>query len=185
MPKKERSELVAGVFVIGAVVTLLGVVLWLGAADVFRPSKSKAVFYLAESAGSVGLEVGSFVKVNDDAVGQIKKIRYVPADRRTLYFAKLERANLEVYADGKARVSTGLVGIASLVISDRGSKDAGPADENNPVEISGGLDRVMENIAAAAADIPKITATSGLKWTAVEKVPYSQSSPSPSSTSGP
>lgn len=155
MPRKRHSELVAGVFVVVALVLGLGVVFWLGAADVFKPSKSRAVFFVAESAGSVGLHEGSFVRVNDDAVGKITEIRYVPAEARTLYVAQIERGDIAIRADGKAHVVAGLVGATSLVISYCGSDDKPAADEDHPVEISGGLDRAMSDIAAAAEIIKR------------------------------
>ncbi|MBL7132680.1 MAG: hypothetical protein ISS78_01150 [Phycisphaerae bacterium] len=153
MPAKPHSELKAGFFVIVSFAVLLAVVLWLGAADIFKPVPHEAVFFVSESAGSVGLKVGSVVQVNDTACGKIVDIRFSPAEGRTLYFAEINRPDIEIHSDGKAMVPGGLVGDMPLVITSRGTPGKPPADENNPIEISGLLQRTMSNIEAMSEQI--------------------------------
>ncbi len=155
MPAKPHSELKAGIFVIVSLAVLLIVVLWLGAADIFKPVPHKAVFFVKESAGSVGLKVGSVVQVNDTACGKIVDIRFNPAEGaegRTLYFAEINRPDIKIYSDGKAMVPGGLVGDMPLVITSRG-KSGTPADKNHPIEISGLLSRTMSNIEAMSQQV--------------------------------
>ena len=71
MPRKQRSDLSAGIFVIVSLVAILGIVLWLGAAEVFKPKRQQAFFYVKEGGPSGGLGVGSFVEF---AGGQIGKV---------------------------------------------------------------------------------------------------------------
>ena len=91
MPKKTHNELLAGVFVVLALAALMGVVLWLGATDMFKQMHQRAAFYVEESQGSVGLERGNAVLVNDRVVGKIGDIR-PGGNGRTLYFADIEAA---------------------------------------------------------------------------------------------
>ena len=150
MPKKTHSELTAGLFVIFGVAALLAVVIWLGASDAFRTSEGQAVFFAKESAGSLGLFADSKVWINDREIGTISEIRRDPANKRTLYIVELLKADERIYSNARARVASGLVGGATLVIVDRGSDANAPADENHPVQIAGGLDEAMADISAAA-----------------------------------
>ena len=153
MPAKPHSELKAGIFVIVSLAVLLAVVLWLGAADVFKPVPHKAVFFIKESSGSVGLKIGSRIQVNDMACGKIVGIRFSPAEGRTLYFAEINRPDIEIRSDGKAMVPGGLVGDMPLVITSRGTPGKPLADENHPIEISGLLQRTMSNIEAMSQQV--------------------------------
>jgi len=156
MPAKHHSELKAGIFVVVTFTVLLAVVLWLGAADLFKPVPHTAVFFVKESSGSVGLKVGSLVKINDNEVGKIVDIRYQPSQGRTLYFAEIHNPQVRIYADGRARVPGGLVGDMPLVIISRGSPDKPPADEKHPVEISGILQRTLSNIQALSEQLKQM-----------------------------
>ncbi len=147
MPKKHRNEVTAGIFVLLSLVVLVGVVFWLGAAEVFKPTGQRVVFYAPEEAGSLGLLEGGFIQINDANIGKIKEIRYEPAARRTLYLVETNRPDITIHADGQAHVAAGLVGGGKLVVSSRGSADQPLADMDHPVEITGGLDRTMANLA--------------------------------------
>ncbi len=153
MPAKPHSELKAGLFVIVSFVVLMAVVLWLGAADIFKPVPHEAVFFVSESAGSVGLKVGSVVQVNDTACGKIVDIRFSPAKGKTLYFAEINRPDIKIHSDGKAMVPGGLVGDMPLVITSRGTPSKPPADEDHPIEIAGLLSKTMSNIEAMSQQI--------------------------------
>jgi len=150
MPKKQRSEVTAGIFVILALVVLLGVVFWLGASEIFKPTGQRVVFYASEDAGSLGLLEGGFIQINDANIGKIKAIRYDPATRRTLYLAETDCPEIAIHADGKAHVAAGLVGGGKLVISDRGSEDQPLADMDHPIAITGGLDRAIASLSDSA-----------------------------------
>jgi len=156
MARRQQNELVAGIFVIVSMVVLVGVIVWLGGSSIFTPAKQTAVFYRDELAGSCGLAVGSFVKIGDDQVGQISVIRFQPDHSRTFYFAEIDRGDFQVYADGAARVAAALVGGAELVITSRGGEGEIPADEANPIRISGGLDQAMADLSSAAEKISQV-----------------------------
>jgi len=74
MPRKQRSELTAGLFTVGALVLLIGVVFWLGAADVFKPRGQKTYFYVDQSSGRLALKSGGQVLINDVVVGKITDV---------------------------------------------------------------------------------------------------------------
>jgi phospholipid/cholesterol/gamma-HCH transport system substrate-binding protein len=150
MPKKERNELAAGVFVVIVVVVTVGVVLWLGAANVFRPARQRAFFSVSESAGSVGLGEGSNVEIAGKEVGKIVEVRLQPDKERALYIAEIHRDDVRIYANAEARVAQGLVGESTLIVINRGSEDEGLADEDNPVALGGGLGQAMADLADTA-----------------------------------
>jgi len=155
MARQRHSELAAGIFVIAALGILIGVIIWLGGADIFRPARQKAIFFAEEKAGSIGLLEGGFVLLGDDQVGKISTIRFDPDSGRTFYTAEIDRADIEIHSDGKAQVAAGLIGGSRLVIVDRGTKDAPLAGSDNPIEISGGLAQAMANLSAALENVTK------------------------------
>jgi ABC-type transporter Mla subunit MlaD len=157
MPRKQHNELVAGLFVTVTLVAMVGVVVWLGAADLLHPKAGQAVFCVKESAGSLGLKAGNAVQVTDQVIGKISDIRLAPDRQITLYVAKLDRGDLKVYSNGKATVAANLVGDRQLVITSRGTADYPLADAEHPVEISGGLDQAMAAIATAAENLKGIS----------------------------
>jgi ABC-type transporter Mla subunit MlaD len=153
MPKKKRSELAAGVFVLVALVTLLGVILWLGAADIFRSAQQEASFWVHESEGGLGLEAGNPVKINDAVVGKITAIRFDADSGRTYYDARIDDPDIKIYDNGKAYPSVPFVGKGWLVISDRGSEaeKAKLCSADNPLELCkggfmGSLEATGENL---------------------------------------
>jgi len=138
MPRKKRSELAAGIFVVGALAATLGVVLWIGAADLFRPAGQKAVFYAEEAGGSYGLEVGNFVQVGDDPVGKLAEVRFDPTAGRTYYVAVIERPDIHIYADGNAVAAAGFIGGARLIVTSRGSDNKPLAGWKDPIRLGRG-----------------------------------------------
>ncbi len=147
MPRKKINELSAGIFVSIALIALLGTVLWLGAADVFKPTKQRALFYFNEGDTSGGLKQGSFVTIGGDTIGKITKSEFVPEDGRTYYLAEIERADVKIHSDGVAKLEAALVGGANLSVT-RGSQDKPLADSHeHAIRIVGGA---MDNIAQAA-----------------------------------
>jgi len=159
MARKKRSELTAGIFVILGLVVLIGMVVWLGGSGLLRPAKQVAVLFRKESAGGCGLVVGSFVKIGDDQVGKISRIRFEPTKSRTFYYAEIERGDFKVHGDGSARVTSGLVGGAELGIVSRGSEQAPLADEDNPIEIAGGLNEAIAQLSSAAGKLSEAVKT--------------------------
>ncbi len=159
MPAKKHNELIAGLFVLAALAALVGILMWLGAGSMFAKPAGQSVFFADVGSGSVGLIVGSEVKINDEKIGNISRIEYRPDRKRTLYFVDVWNPTRMVHADGKAMVPTALVGSPPLVVTDRGSDSAPLADENHPVEVKGLLDRAMSNIEAATNDVRKMAGT--------------------------
>ena len=146
MPRKQRNELKAGIFVVATLCVLLGVVFWLGASSIFERSTGQAVFYVKNDAGPVGLKEDFEVMVNDVEVGKIAEVRSDFAQNRTLYIVKFHQKGVEVHSDGKAQVSAGLLGQGALAIVSFGSKDKPLADEDHPIRISGGIEEILDNM---------------------------------------
>lgn len=146
MPRKRKNELVAGLFVIVCVALGMGLVVWLGGADWFRPQAQIAYFWADLSRGAHQLEVGGQVKAGDVVVGKIISIELDLATKKVLYAVKIQREDMEIHEDGKAMVSAALVGGANLVILDKGTPGENLADRDNPVEIAKG---VIETVSAA------------------------------------
>jgi len=133
MPRKQRSELTAGVFTIAALAILIGVIFWLGAADIFKPKGQRAYFFATRDRGRLGLQVGGYVLVNDVEVGKIASIERDAAEGKTYYVVQLQTDDLKVYSNGKAKVAAALVGGANLVIIDPGALRA-PETTTAPAE---------------------------------------------------
>ena len=169
MASKKRNEVTAGIFVFASIAVLLGVVLWLGAAEWFKPTRQQAFFFARESAGKFDLGKGSFVKINDAEVGKIEEVRRAPELGGTLYVARIEQEDVKVYADGKATVVAGLVGGADLVITSRGTEAKGLADKDGAIEIAGGLGQAMGDIATAAEKLREIAETMAQEFDAENK----------------
>jgi len=155
MARKQHSELVAGTFVILALVVVVGVIIWVGGAGIFKQATQQAVFFRNEADGGSGLMVGSIVQVGDDRVGQISAIHFDPASGRTYYSAALERGDFKIHADAKARVASGLVGGSQLTILSLGTDRAPLADKDNAIEIAGGLDQAMADLGSAISKLSR------------------------------
>ncbi len=146
MPRKKRNELTAGLFVVAAIVLLLGVILWLGASGLLKTRGQLVSFYTPVSSGSLGLKEGDMVTIGDAKVGQIVSVEY--KDDKCNYQARLERDDIHIKSDGQALVASPPVGSAKIVITAIGKSDT-PADEEHPIMISGGLDKAIADISQA------------------------------------
>ncbi len=159
MPRKQRSELKAGIFVIAAMAILFGVILWLGASNIFHTCTGRAVFYADNTGGPLGLSPDFAVKINDVQVGKIASVTIDEEKKRTLYVVDFDKKGLKMYSDGKAKVSTGLIGDGFLVITSIGSSDKPLADDEHPILISGGLTEVMDNFTVISKNLKDISIT--------------------------
>ncbi|MBN1554477.1 MAG: hypothetical protein JXA11_07010 [Phycisphaerae bacterium] len=139
MPRKQRNELKAGIFVIASVVLLLAVILWIGASDLFTSVAAEAVFYSNISEGSLGLIDGGDVLLGDLKIGKIVSIEPDEQNKRILYHVNIEDPRYTIYADGTAIISSVLLGTAPLSVTDLGHKEKGPADEAHAIHIGGGV----------------------------------------------
>ena len=115
MARKQRSELAAGIFTILATVLLVGVVFWLGVADIFKPTAQEAWFYVELNEGGQGLKPGAQVKITDVEVGKIADVRLDLKSGRTFYVAELFDKQTKIYSDAKASVKTALVGGGAIL----------------------------------------------------------------------
>lgn len=138
MAKRKHSELAAGAFVLIALAAGVGVLIWLGAADVLLQRGQRVVFFVPQEQGKLGLEIGSIVKVNDAPVGRIRAIRFDPGSVRTLYETRLERTDIRVHADARAEAVVEFIGGASVILADFGTDKAPLAGESNPVPLTEG-----------------------------------------------
>lgn len=145
MPGKSKSEFTAGIFVVTLLVVAMGVVLWLGAADVLRSGGQLVSFYVPQHAGPVGISEGAKVKYGDADIGRIVDVAEQTDKGRCIYRARIDRRDIIVRSDGKAMVTTKAIGSAELVILAFGESDA-LADDDNPILLSGGLDQAMTNL---------------------------------------
>ncbi|MCD6303694.1 MAG: hypothetical protein J7M21_01885 [Planctomycetes bacterium] len=163
MPKNEHSELAAGLFVVGGIVVGLGVVLWLGAADVLKARGQLLAFSTAMSDGALDVAEGADVTLGDGRIGRIMKIEAVPAADgnagRCLYIARLERTDITVRTDAEAVVDAPPVGQAKVVLLSLGTSGP-PADRDHPVKLSGGgLGKAMSKLNTL---VDTLNATAGM-----------------------
>jgi len=156
MAKKKRSEFAAGLFSLIALAALVGIVLWLGASELFSPAHQQAFFYAELGDGSKGLSVGNSVLINDLPVGRIVDIRPAFDRGQTLYEAKIDVPGVEIHKDAKATVAFGLVGDSRLIVTSRGSDEEPLANAENAVHITGGLDAAMGQLSNAVERIDAI-----------------------------
>jgi len=157
MPRKKRSELTAGLFVVAGIAVLLGVVLWLGAADVLKAHGQLVSFYVPMSAGSVGIIEGAELTLGDGRIGRVVEIVPDPCAARCLYHARLERTDLLVRSDANAIVVSPAVGQAKIVLMSAGDAN-GPADDTDPVRLTGGLDQAMQHVSRLAENLVETSA---------------------------
>ncbi len=157
MPRKKRSELKAGIFIILCLALAVGVVMWLGASDYFRSKGQVVSFYVQQGDGPTVLTVGNPVTYGDAQIGMINDVVADPATGRCIYHARIDRKDLHIFSDGKATVISAMLGGSKLVVLNSGTQGAGMADDQKPIKISGGLDRAMGDIAATAENIRVIS----------------------------
>ncbi|MBS3821284.1 MAG: hypothetical protein GVY16_07165 [Planctomycetes bacterium] len=146
MPRKEHNELKAGIFVIAAAAILLGVIVWVGAADWFQQSAGEAYLYIDAETGPVGLQPNYPVKWGDIEIGTIREMRADVATGRTIYIVVFHDPMFKMHADGKAKVAAGLLGGASIAIQSLGTDEAPPANVEHPVKLEAGLSGTFDKI---------------------------------------
>ncbi|MFP4052570.1 MAG: MlaD family protein [Phycisphaerae bacterium] len=156
MPKKAASEVAVGLFVVIALGLGVGIILWLGVAEVFAPDGQVLTLYAPQDTGPMGLKPGYDVNFGDEKIGKVTRISVDPEKRRTLYTVQLLRTDLKVRADGQAAVDSPPLGMPKLVIYDLGTSDT-LADEQNPIRLRpGGLTQAMSDLASITAQLKQI-----------------------------
>ncbi len=159
MPKKTHDEIKAGIFIILTIAILVAIILWLGVADVLRRSGQVVAFYIPADSLGAGVQEGSAVTIGGKRIGQVTKVVYEADQGRTLYIARLQQRDIHVYADGVATAVSGLVGGAEVAIVDAGSSDQPLAGIDNPIQISGGIQKAISDLAATLEMIRVTTET--------------------------
>jgi ABC-type transporter Mla subunit MlaD len=154
MPRKRYSELTAGLFVLAGLTVGAGVVLWLGAADMFRTRGQEVVFRVNQATGSVGVLEGTLVTLGDAEIGRVLRVEARPAESACLYYAQLERTDIAIRSDADAVVVSPPIGQAKIVLLYAGVSDQ-LADAGHPVALYGGLDQVMTRINVMAENFEK------------------------------
>ena len=133
MARRQRNELATGLFVIIGIAAGVGVLIWLGAAEVFTRWGQNVVFAAEHRQGNLGLEVGSIIKVGDAPIGKVEKITIDLAGRRVLYHARLSRRDINIHSDAHAIAVSEFIGGASIVVKSFGSDKSPLADDAHPV----------------------------------------------------
>lgn len=190
MAQKKRNELAAGLFVILSLGLVLGMVLWLGASKYFQNVHGRAVFYAYADAGRLGISSGGDVYVGDMKIGTVSTItdqvvsppttfankreraswpkntqgQFAPR-RRTLYHVTITESGYDVFANADAGVSAGLLGGSSMKITFLGTSEAGPANEQSPIHLGGGLPQALDTLAAQFDENNPDSLLSGVKQT--------------------
>jgi ABC-type transporter Mla subunit MlaD len=156
MPKRQHSELAAGAFVVAGLAALLGVVLWLGAADMFRTRGQLVTFYVPQIGGSVGIIPGAELTCGDGRVGRVVDVQPEPGVGKCFYHARMERSDVTVKQDARAEVVSPPIGQAKIVLLDLG-KVGKPSDDQHPIRLTGGLDQAMRHIGTFTDNVEVIT----------------------------
>ena len=133
MARRQRNELATGLFVIIGLAAGVGVLIWLGAAEVFTRWGQNVVFAAEHRQGNLGLEVGSIIKVGDAPIGKVEKITIDLAGNRVLYHARLSRRDINIHSDAYAIAVSEFIGGASIVVKSFGSDKSPLADDTHPV----------------------------------------------------
>ncbi|MBL7220737.1 MAG: MCE family protein [Phycisphaerae bacterium] len=160
MARKQRSELTAGIFTILATILLVGVVFWLGAADIFKPAAREAWFYVELDKGEQGLKPGAQVKITDVEVGKIDEVRLDLKSGRTFYIVKLFDKDTKVCSDAVARVKAALVGGGAILqILDCG-KGGQMSGKDHPVKIQpGDIDKMLSQFESLGGQVSGLLKT--------------------------
>ncbi len=133
MPRERMDELKAGIFVVVALCATAGVLVWLGAADVFAKHGQRVFFKVSMDRGNLGVAVGSPLKINDATIGKVNAIRFDPATGQTLYDAILDRKDIAIHADAIAVAESEFVGETSVLIQSLGKASSPLADREHAV----------------------------------------------------
>jgi len=134
MAKKERNEVKAGIFVLAALAVTVGVLIWLGAADLFAPAAQEPYFFGPAAMGNLELQEGSELFYGSKKIGRVTAV--VPLwGRGCLYRARIEEPDVTLHADAQAEVSHPFIGPVSLVIKDFGDEAAPAASAADPIRL--------------------------------------------------
>jgi ABC-type transporter Mla subunit MlaD len=160
MPRKKSNEFLAGLLSVAGVAVIVGIVLWLGVADLFSTTHQQAVFFRPEGGGSSGLGIGSPVVVNDAEVGKIQSIRYAPESGGSFYTARILREDLRLRRGAEARVVTDFLGNAVVVIYDRGDPEGPLASRDEPIELGlGGMGAILAELGGMTGQLQQMMTT--------------------------
>jgi ABC-type transporter Mla subunit MlaD len=129
MAKKQRNEVMAGLLTLCTIGLLLGVILWMGAAEWFRTTGQQVVFFAPTEAGMLGIEPGAGVQINDARVGKVVDVEYSPQAGGTWYVCELFRKDVAVTSQAVAEVVAPFIGQPAIVVSDTGAE----ADADAPL----------------------------------------------------
>jgi ABC-type transporter Mla subunit MlaD len=159
MPKAKHNELLAGLFVVVALALGVGIVLWMGLADVFTTVREVSFYIDVPQAGSVGLRKGAEVDYGDVKVGSVVDIDYDLDRQRCIYRVRLERTDLALHADARARAEAPFIGNVRLKIVSLGSAPAPLASADQPIRLeAGGIGAAMTDLAAATRELSGVAA---------------------------
>lgn len=143
MAKKQRNELVAGLFVLVCVAALVGILVWLSGVQV-----GERVAYVAAplSAGDTGIIAGSEVKIGPTRIGKVTAVEPSEDWTEFLYRVQLE-ADVDLRSDAlvESAIPT-LGGAGTLVVLQRGSPDAPAADREHPIPLHVGPNPLVRDI---------------------------------------
>ncbi len=154
MPKAKHNELVAGLFVVVALTLGVGIVLWMGLADMFASAREVSFYIDVPQAGSVGLREGSEVDYGDVKVGSVVDIDYDLDRQRCIYRVRLERGDLTLHADARARAEAPFIGNVRLKIISLGGEPAPLASAGEPIRLEpGGIGAAMTDLATATGEL--------------------------------
>ena len=157
MAQDKRDELKAGLFIIGVLALLVGIILWLGLAGLFATKGQEVAFYLPDSSPGAGISKGSAVVIAGQKIGMVHTVNFDPENHRTLYVARLISKDIKVYANGEAQAASALVGDAQVAITNRGTPEAPLADSQNPILVTGGIQQTVNDMAATVQALRKAT----------------------------
>ena len=149
MRNRKRNEFQAGIFVIGGICILLGVLIWLSSSNFFNKVYGKYVFSSDDTQGALGLTVGGNVFLGDIKVGQIYWISKTKDSKKILYHVNITRKNFELKTDAIAKVNrTSLLENADLLITSAGTKQAPIATAKTYLKIHGGVFEMLNNLSS-------------------------------------
>jgi ABC-type transporter Mla subunit MlaD len=153
MPKKQHNELIAGFFVIAAIAVAVGVLIWLGVTDAFKPARQWVCFYVPESIGSTHLEMGNVVQIGGKVVGKVSQIEFDAAKGWTYYVAEIDDKQVSLHSDGKATFEVAIIGPTIINILGRGTAAAAPPNRDHPILLeAGGLTGTLTSVATTLHD---------------------------------
>lgn len=148
MVRKQRSELITGLFVLGAIIAGVAVLVWLGSVGQFAPRGHEVVFSWPFENGATGVEVGSVVRLGGKEIGRITQITADVENHRTLYWSVLKDNDYPIHQDAVAQASEPFIGTGGLVLTSPGSKNTPLADAKTPIPLCLGVSPLVQQASA-------------------------------------